>query len=663
MRFASVIVKRFITLILIAVLTTGSVVTVAAASDMVVAAADGDVVINEINFPDSSFREVISSQFDRDGDGVITADEIVTITYVDATTFKHDITSIQGIEFFTSMTSLRCTNNKITSMDLSKNTALTTLNCGQNRLTNLDLSSNTALTTVICSSNRSLTSINVSGCTELTSLDARYCTLVSLDVTNNTKLQTLLCSQNALQSLDVTKNSELIELDCSNMQLPSLDVTQNTKLQILTAYNNNFEDTNDLNLTYNTELVRMDINHTKLREIDLSHNTKLENLKCDGEYMTELDLSRNTELKNLVCQNNPFTELDLTNNPKLEVLWCFYTDMLNPPGTLKTVKLSENATELKDVLLYNNIITNLDLSKYTNLNNVRVSNNRLACLDLTNSPNILDFTGINQKVDLGKIAPDQYDLRNYDSNIDPTRISNVTGATFTGTVMSGYTEGTPVTYDYACDDNGHTMNVTISFTIAAPFNITYKDGSDDFNNWVAGYTPPVIYQEGTGVTLPTADNIEKEHYTFVGWYDNAALQGTPITEIDTAATGDKTLYAKFEVDQYTVTFKDWDGSVLKTEQVAFNGTATAPTDPTRDGYRFTGWDSSFSNITGNTEVTAQYLKTDSEKSDETNMSDVPQTGDNSSFVWGLTATFISLAATLILLLLRKERQKAKHLRR
>ena len=49
--------------------------------------------------------------------------------------------------------------------------------------------------------------------------------------------------------------------------------------------------------------------------------------------------------------------------------------------------------------------------------------------------------------------------------------------------------------------------------------------------------------------------------------------------------------------------------------------------------------------------------------DGNNMSDVPQTGDNSSFVWGLTAAFISLAAILILLLLRKERQKAKHLRR
>ena len=49
--------------------------------------------------------------------------------------------------------------------------------------------------------------------------------------------------------------------------------------------------------------------------------------------------------------------------------------------------------------------------------------------------------------------------------------------------------------------------------------------------------------------------------------------------------------------------------------------------------------------------------------DGNNMSDVPQTGDNSSFVWGLTAAFISLASILILLLLRKERQKAKHLRR
>ena len=59
---------------------------------------------------------------------------------------------------------------------------------------------------------------------------------------------------------------------------------------------------------------------------------------------------------------------------------------------------------------------------------------------------------------------------------------------------------------------------------------------------------------------------------------------------------------------YTVTFKDWDGSVLKTQTVASGGAASAPADPTRDGYTFTGWDKDYNHVTSDLVVTAQYAK-------------------------------------------------------
>lgn len=63
---------------------------------------------------------------------------------------------------------------------------------------------------------------------------------------------------------------------------------------------------------------------------------------------------------------------------------------------------------------------------------------------------------------------------------------------------------------------------------------------------------------------------------------------------------------RYEVNTYTVIFKDYDGAELKSEQVSHGSAATPPDDPTRTGYTFTGWDTDLSNVTGNLTVTAQY---------------------------------------------------------
>ena len=62
---------------------------------------------------------------------------------------------------------------------------------------------------------------------------------------------------------------------------------------------------------------------------------------------------------------------------------------------------------------------------------------------------------------------------------------------------------------------------------------------------------------------------------------------------------------------YTVRFLDWNNSVISTQTVPRGGSATAPPNPTRDGYTFTGWDKSFTNITANIDIHAQYTKNSS----------------------------------------------------
>ena len=60
------------------------------------------------------------------------------------------------------------------------------------------------------------------------------------------------------------------------------------------------------------------------------------------------------------------------------------------------------------------------------------------------------------------------------------------------------------------------------------------------------------------------------------------------------------------IEKYTVVFKDFDDTVIDTQTVERGGSAKSPANPTRDGYLFLGWDKSFSYVTSNLTVIAQY---------------------------------------------------------
>ena len=74
-------------------------------------------------------------------------------------------------------------------------------------------------------------------------------------------------------------------------------------------------------------------------------------------------------------------------------------------------------------------------------------------------------------------------------------------------------------------------------------------------------------------------------------------------------TSNLEVHAIYELNVYTVTFMDWDGeTVLGTDEVEHGSAATAPEDPEREGYTFTGWDKAFDEVTDHMTVTAQYEK-------------------------------------------------------
>ncbi|MBQ8840013.1 MAG: InlB B-repeat-containing protein [Clostridia bacterium] len=60
-------------------------------------------------------------------------------------------------------------------------------------------------------------------------------------------------------------------------------------------------------------------------------------------------------------------------------------------------------------------------------------------------------------------------------------------------------------------------------------------------------------------------------------------------------------------EKYTVVFKNYNGAILSEQEVDSGAGAQAPSNPTRNGYLFNGWDSSFDCITADTEITATFV--------------------------------------------------------
>ncbi len=257
------------------------------------------VPINIVNFPDEVLRrEYMMKDFDTDGDGILNETEISTVTgaYLarKVTYSGYGIRSLKGLEFFTNLTEIDCSNNSLESFDLSWCTGLTSLKCDKNSLAVVDLSGYTGLTTFSCAGNQ-LTTLDVSMLSNLTALDCSGNRLTSLDVTQNASLESLNCANNRLSGIDVSQNAELRELICSINSITSLNITTNTLLEKLNCGWNDFSASG----------------------LDASNNTNLTWLNCASCYLSALDLSQNSALTFLRCNNNYLARVDVSASPIL----------------------------------------------------------------------------------------------------------------------------------------------------------------------------------------------------------------------------------------------------------------------------------------------------------------------------------------------------------
>ena len=170
-----------------------------------------------------------------------------------------------------------------------------------------------------------------------------------------------------------------------------------------------------------------------------------------------------------------------------------------------------------------------------------------------------------------------------------------TGSEFTAPASDGLTrpDGNTGSYFMWLGSNGKlyapgasvpadVTELTVQWT-APTYAVTLNTNGGTINN---GNVTEYTY--GVGATLPT--DVTRTGYTFKGWYYNENLTGSPVTAIGDTETGNKEYWAKWEINQYTVTVKPENGEADITITQDYGTPITAPADPIREGYTFIGWD-------------------------------------------------------------------------
>ena len=412
---------------------------------------EGDVIINDTNFPDPKFREYLGGYtIDTNDDDILSAAEIDAIEEVNVA--RQEISDLTGIGYLKNLKKLGCWGTKIKVLDVSGNPNLSEIQCHDNS---------------------DLASLIVKGAGALTFLKCNDTNIASIDVSENPNLETLVCQNNSsLGSLIVKGASSLKQIDCSKTGISSLDVSENHNLTELKC----MESANLASLTVNgaNALSYLDCGDTKIGRLDVSGNNNLVSLFCDNADLSELILGdAKNSLSVIYCDNNKnLTDLDVNDSTYLNTLECSNTG-----------------------------IRSLDVSNVANMDLLRFSRCNLAWLNIGENR---DFDSYSTKpgntyLSLDVTGP-SFDITKAFPGIDPGKVHITGGGSLTGCDVTGYKDGEALTYEYNCgtysDGSSAKLNVTLTLNVLKSDSYIYID--NDLNrDYTGNPVNPEIRVEGS----------------------------------------------------------------------------------------------------------------------------------------------------------------------
>ena len=398
--------------------------------------ADGNVAIDENNFPDDVFRQWVLDNCDTNSNGYLSNEEIKKVTEIDISNHtwledeNNSIRNIEGINYFTNLRKLICKNCDISRFDISGLTKLEYLDFSDNNVNNyffnqMNISDMPNLKYLDCSYNdisdisihsKSLekfyfeqfgvNNLDLRGCTSLKGVEVEesntpsyYGNLESVDITYCSSLEYFYF--NGKNSCPITN---IDFTGCTNIQEITISCSLIEEL-IFDDEGVNWFNLHRLNCDYNHYLTSIDASNCDgLEDVDLYNNGELTEIKfnanrsmlksfyCDGCSLTNIDLSGANNLTKFVLYNeiSPINILNLNGCSSLEECYIENNSInyisLQDCGSLYSISVNNcnlnsfeitNCSNLHDLSLEDNKLTYLDLSSCNNLACLYCNNNNL----------------------------------------------------------------------------------------------------------------------------------------------------------------------------------------------------------------------------------------------------------------------------------------------
>ncbi|OXA98914.1 DUF7619 domain-containing protein [Flavobacterium pectinovorum] len=377
-----------------------------------------------INIPDNNLKmKLISLNIDTNSNFQIETSEALNLKFLDIS--NSNINSLQGLENFTNLEYLNCSNNpifnsidfnllqKLTYLNYSFIQSTTYFNIVNSNLTTLILDGSSNLKEVQCTGNKNLTSLSISGAVNMTDLWCSNNKLASLDLNGLTALKNVQCQGNQLQTLDAGNLINLKSLSCGGNLLSKLNITGSTSLTSVSCQINKLL---KLNVSGLINLVNLTCFSNQLMELNVNGLVNLKELYCDGNYIPSLNLDGLVNLEWLNCTDNQLKTLTVNGLINLKGIKCGYNQLasLNLNGL----------TNLLNLECYHNQLSTLDLSDLNKIEQFSCYQNELTSLFIRNGSNegkTLDFS---QNPNLQYVCADESQLVDVQSLITKYGYSN-----------------------------------------------------------------------------------------------------------------------------------------------------------------------------------------------------------------------------------------------